>query len=412
MSDSPDGNVTVMPDLDFISKLEEYYHDSSDENPINIFGLDSKYYDIEEVRPKEMRQKEHRYQILHINIQGLRSSLENLKLLLQRFEQQNVYIDFIVLCETFLSGPDIEKHYKKICKIKGYEIFYQNRKAMSKGGVAIYVKDTFKCTERPDLSIFIEGEFETIFLEVKNDFCNAIIGEVYRIPNTTEQLSVSRYEHLLDVLTQQHNKQDLIIGTDQNFDYLKINENKYIAELLDLHISHGLIPTITRPTRITPHSATLIDNIYLKINGSDCVHSGIITNKISDHLPIFTFFGMQIIQKKPPLQIKSRNFDNQHMGKICETLSKVDWTELEDKDLNEAYDLFTTKILNIINDISPVKTITIPAKRIIRDPWVTKGVIKSATTLDKLYRNSLRKPKDHPKFIEYKKYRNLYNRLK
>ena len=181
MSDSPDGNVTVMPDLDFISKLEEYYHDSSDENPINIFGLDSKYYDIEEVRPKEMRQKEHRYQILHINIQGLRSSLENLKLLLQRFEQQNVYIDFIVLCETFLSGPDIEKHYKKICKIKGYEIFYQNRKAMSKGGVAIYVKDTFKCTERPDLSIFIEGEFETIFLELKNDFCNAIIGEVYRI---------------------------------------------------------------------------------------------------------------------------------------------------------------------------------------------------------------------------------------
>lgn len=48
----------------------------------------------------------------------------------------------------------------------------------------------------------------------------------------------------------------------------------------------SLYPLITRPTRITTHSATLIDNIFT--NGIDeKITSGIIINDTSDHLPVF-----------------------------------------------------------------------------------------------------------------------------
>jgi hypothetical protein len=58
---------------------------------------------------------------------------------------------------------------------------------------------------------------------------------------------------------------EIPIAGDHNFDYLKINTHNNTADLFDLHISHGLIPTITRPTRITHSTATLIVNIYIKV---------------------------------------------------------------------------------------------------------------------------------------------------
>ena len=56
--------------------------------------------------------------------------------------------------------------------------------------------------------------------------------------------------------------------------------------------------------------------------------------------------------------------------------------------------------------------ILIPPERIIREPWVTTGMMKSSRTLDKLYKLSLKKPPTHPSVIEFKSYRNRLNRLK
>ena len=45
-------------------------------------------------------------------------------------------------------------------------------------------------------------------------------------------------------------------------------------------------PLINRPSRITTHSCTLIDNIFTnQINYS--IRSGLLINDITDHLPIF-----------------------------------------------------------------------------------------------------------------------------
>jgi len=45
---------------------------------------------------------------------------------------------------------------------------------------------------------------------------------------------------------------------------LKVILQNNISDLLDAFVAAGVLPTITRPTRITHASVTLIDNIYVK----------------------------------------------------------------------------------------------------------------------------------------------------
>ena len=70
---------------------------------------------------------------------------------------------------------------------------------------------------------------------------------------------------------------------DFNIDLLKSEfcdfANKFTEQLFT-----SFYPLITKPTRLTSHTATLIDNIFT--NNIDSSINGIIFSDISDHLPI------------------------------------------------------------------------------------------------------------------------------
>ena len=51
--------------------------------------------------------------------------------------------------------------------------------------------------------------------------------------------------------------------------------------------SNTFFPLITRPLRITSHTATLIDNIFVN-NCFERSRSGLLFTDISDHLPVFS----------------------------------------------------------------------------------------------------------------------------
>ena len=53
-----------------------------------------------------------------------------------------------------------------------------------------------------------------------------------------------------------------------------------------LLVSNSLYPLISKPTRITSRTATLIDNIFTN-NLEHSMNSGILYTDLSDHLPIF-----------------------------------------------------------------------------------------------------------------------------
>ena len=71
---------------------------------------------------------------------------------------------------------------------------------------------------------------------------------------------------------------------DFNVNLLNYNEHNQTNEFLDSLASNSFIPLILQSTRITSHSSTLIDNIFLNVIDLDII-SGNLTATISDHLP-------------------------------------------------------------------------------------------------------------------------------
>ena len=91
--------------------------------------------------------------------------------------------------------------------------------------------------------------------------------------------SVTLYA-ILDTINREYNY-GVIMG-DFNIDLLKFGSHCKTSDYLDNIFSHGFIPTITKPTRVTKNSATLIDHIYSN-NISTSTTSGIIITDVADH---------------------------------------------------------------------------------------------------------------------------------
>ena len=95
------------------------------------------------------------------------------------------------------------------------------------------------------------------------------------------------------VIKLKSESKEIIIGTDQNMDYLKVYTHHNTLDLLDTNLGLKLFPTILRPTRITNTTATLIDNIYLSEQLATKYLSFILDCDISDHLPCLIVFNKQ-----------------------------------------------------------------------------------------------------------------------
>ena len=69
------------------------------------------------------------------------------------------------------------------------------------------------------------------------------------------------------------------------------------------------------------------------------------------------------------------------------------------------------KINDVIKYFAP-KKITIPAKHVIREPWITPGILHSSKNLDKLYKKQLDKENVSREHVKYITYRNNFTRIK
>jgi hypothetical protein len=376
------------------------------ENPLSLLSIDSPYLDIEDIPTNVPHSCTFSYKALHLNIHSIPDKIDKLKEMLAQFQNIQIEFDFILVCETFLR--DNNSH---LYNIPGYKLICNNRKILSKGGVAIYIKAHIPFKVLENISVFHEGEFETIFIETTGSTQRTIVGEIYRIPNTPDAISIERFESLLSKLQQKG--ASTTIGTDQNYDYLKIDTHDKTSDLLNLFMSSNLTPTITKPTRVTHNSATLIDNIYVR-HDTRFIYSGIIPFNISDHFPVFCFLGQKDARPRDraPLIFTHRPIDLTALAQIRATLLEIDWSYLNNLDVHSAYANFTEQLHSIVSNFAPEKKVVIPAKYIIREEWMSKGLIKSSITMTKMHKKCVKKSKNDPSYIRYVEYRNEYNQLK
>lgn len=175
---------------------------------------DCNYLDIDEISKYS---KDDAFIVSHLNIHSLPDKYDDFSDLLNTMYEKNLLPDILLLCETFLSEKNVSRY-----SFDGFELISQYRKSKTRGGVSIMLKSDINYIERHDLGIFEEGKFESIFVEIpRRGKENIVVGEIYRVPGTSEADFLQNYESIVEKIRSE--KKKIIIGTDQNLDYLKIH---------------------------------------------------------------------------------------------------------------------------------------------------------------------------------------------
>ena len=197
---------------------------------------------------------------------------------------------------------------------------------------------------------------------------------------------------------------ELIVGMDHNFDLLKYANNNTTSKFLDLNIEKDLTPCITKPTRVTNRTATLIDNILV----SNRLHYNytpyVLVDDLSDHYPTLVVINNIEQCKKDKVKIVKRKMDSNSIETIKQDIHNIDWDCIDSMNVNDAFDFFHSTLTNTIDKHCPKQEYSVSYGKIIRDPWVTKGLINSIRRQKTLYRKQLHTsdPTDTTRYITYR----------
>ena len=71
---------------------------------------------------------------------------------------------------------------------------------------------------------------------------------------------------------------------DFNFDLLTLNGANF--DYFNLMVAKNLFPLVNIPTRVTSHSTTLIDNIFVGSKYMSRSYAGVVLYPCSDHFPV------------------------------------------------------------------------------------------------------------------------------
>ena len=167
---------------------------------------------------------------------------------------------------------------------------------------------------------------DVLFIEVINSQGkNYIVGVVYRPPDQHLNTFVHEFNSLAEKISR-GNKRCFIIGDhDFNINFMNYQCHNKTGEFVDSIFCNMLYPRITRPTRITAHSITLIDNILS--NNFDChIKNGHFFSDVSDHLPIFSIIFENHNNHIKNDTITFRDKNSKNIGKFKENLLRVNWT--------------------------------------------------------------------------------------
>ena len=151
---------------------------------------------------------------------------------------------------------------------------------------------------------------------------------------------------------------------------------------------------------------TLIDNIFCKLSTTTCQSSAsILASGVSDHFPCF----ISLPNVKPSITrntIFSADYSPTALAKFKEEINKANLSDLVQpalmSDPNISYNNLDKVILKAKALHIPIKQVKFDKKKHKKSPWITKGIIKSLTCRDKLYRS----------FIQCRVGTEVYNTLK
>ena len=375
------------------------YHTHDIENDIdpetNFFhslNNDCRYYNEEQFN--NTIKTSHKLSIIHFNSRSLYANFHNIKYYLGQFSQP---FNIIAITETWINnerGMDFE--------LEGYEMICKNRENKNGGGVALFVDKNLTYKVVKNMSTVINDVFECVTIEILMEKKkNIIVSCMYRTPGSNIDSFIN---WVAEKCTKTNHKTMFICG-DYNIDLLNPNKHRMTDEFINTLYSLSLYPKITRPSRITSHCATLIDNIFTNVLDNNII-SGLLINDITDHLPVFIVYNCNYNKTSKDIRPQYRRVRTEEsMIALENNLIAYDWDSIyKENDVNIAYDKFGKSFKQLYDKNCPVREDSRKNKH-KNDPWISKGLQNACKKKNTLYREFV-KHRTKEAENKYKKYKN------
>ena len=180
-----------------------------------------------------------------------------------------------------------------------------------------------------------------------------------------------------------------------------------------MNLEQELVPTITRPTRITKNSATLIDNILVSQKSCGRFESNILIDNISDHLPTILVLRDMYTNRKDKVQIKSRDMHQSAIGVAVRYLQGIDWTEhINGPNYDDNVSRIHQTVIEILDEFIPETTQSVSYKKLRCEPWLTASIQTSTKKAKLLYKQTIKKNCNEHCLEKYKKYNQLLSKIR
>ena len=325
-----------------------------------------------------------------LNIRSLIHKVEQI----QVFTDQNNF-DILAVNETWLDESILDSDIS----LNNYKILRNDRETKG-GGVCLYIKSEIKYNK-----INVNTGIESVWISVREGKDLLAIGTIYRPPNSERNY----FEKMLDEIQIIINKfQHVIILGDLNWNCTS-NQNNTNNEIVQIESMFNLRQIVDSPTRVTLHTATLLD-VILTSNYDKCINTSVIPISISDHYCVATEYILMNNNrnKDQHMVVTYRNYKNFCSARYIEELSNNNTlTDLNFKqdELENRWQKFKEVFLEISNKHAPVTS------RRLKDrynPWITRDIIQLMYERDYKKRQAV-KHNSQQEWIKYCQIRNEIN---
>ena len=402
-------HVQANPDYNFKNTIND---DEENDTPYSNVGHFCEYFEEEDFTYK-FKDISKQISTFSNNIRSLTGKWDDFSSLITNLNKNKFKFSVVAIQEVWNVPPNTD------FSLADYRPFHytirdsSGMNANAGGGVGLWVNKNFEYEPIKDISIFEPHIFESQFIKLKtskNKFI--IIGNIYR-PNTAPKADLQRFndilENILDKISSDPDLKkadDVQLVGDVNIDLLQYKHHNHTATYIDNLISHGQLPLITLPTRITPTSATVLDHISTS-HRSDRYDSGIIQSSLSDHLPVF-YVKHANVSSPPPKYTKTRKVNTNTIPAFENLLRSANWDIVTNENRpKQAFESFFETLDNCVNIAFPEVTTKVNLNSSPLCEWMTLGLLVSRAKKEKLFSKKLRKRtpenidifKNHNKFI-------------
>ena len=322
--------------------------------------------------------------ILHYNIRGLNKHIDELISLVNEFYCRP---DMIVCSET----RNLET--LSTLNIPGYMIYYNQGNITINDGLVVYVSETIEHI----VNIIEIDSVKCIHVELHLENKDCAVTCIYRSPTN----DVSKFlKKLKDYLTIDDHPEHILVG-DINIDILK-NE-QHSQKYMNILYASGFLSGINIPTRVTSHSATCLDHIFVKSSQDiTSFNPFVIESYITDHYPVM-------------LNIQNVKKINTATEEENETSIRIDYKQLEKLTSNENWNIINRNPNECLNNIiSKIQVIISKSTHYIkrkknykgRKPWTNSEIVRLIKQRDYSYKKYNRDRQNKEFSEKFKKTKN------